>query len=182
MFLHNVLTMNKFAKLPLYLGLFVFVVAVLFSAIKVGERGNLTNQRSRATTSGASLSLKFTPPDLVSVVLNSEKEVAGVDVVVKFNKEKVAILPSTLRGSTAFSTTGGKVDSTNGTFAFTALAKTAVSSGIISSFNIQATKGNQLLGEINFVGGEGGSAVIDKATSANILTTTTGVNLSSSSK
>lgn len=174
--------MNKFVKLPLYLGLFVFVVAVLFSAIKVGERGNLTNQRSKASTNGASLSLKYTPPDLISVVLNSDKEVAGVDVVVKFNKEKVIVLPSTLRGSAAFSTTGGKVDSANGTFSFTALAKTAATLGIISSFNIQATKGNQLVGEINFVGGNDGSAVIDKATSANILTTTTGVNLNSPSK
>lgn len=174
--------MQRFAKLPLYLGLFVFVVAVLFSAIKVGERGNLTSQRSKATTSGANLSLKYTHPHLISVILNSDKEVAGVDVVLKFNKEQVVILPSTLSGSNSFSTTGGKVDEKSGTFTFSALAKTKVTSGIIASFNIKGARGGQVVGEINFLEGPDGSAVIESATKENILTSASGVNLSGSSK
>ncbi len=172
--------MKKFVKLPLYFGLFIFVAAILLSAIKVGEKGSITNQKSKASSAGASLSLKYTPPNLVSVLVNSEKEIAGVDAVIKFDKENISVLPSTLRGTTAFTTTGGKVDEKNGTFSFTALVKTKTASGIIASFDIKTL--GKPSGELSFVTGSEGSAVIEAATKENILTSTVGVNLSQPSK
>lgn len=178
-FLHNVFKMKSIAKLPLYLGIAVFVISVLFSAIKVGERGILTSQGVKATIPKASLSLNFSSPNMISVLLNAEKEVAGIDAVIKFESGKINILPSTLQAGNSFITSGGTVDRSQGTFSFSALAKSPVSTGIVANFKIVPSKNlDKVQSELKFVEGTDGTAVIDKSTSQNVLYETSGVKFS----
>lgn len=163
--------MRILTKLPLYLGLSIFVLAVLVSAVKVGERGGIVPNQSQATVAKATLTLRFTSPDLVSITLNSEKEVAGVDVEIKYEKDKLSILPSTLTGGPTFVTTGGNLEESAGTFSFSALAKEkSLTSGIVATFNIGPVNQSKSLDTtLQFNKGEGKTAVIDKVTGENIL-------------
>ncbi|MCL4339339.1 cohesin domain-containing protein [Patescibacteria group bacterium] len=173
--------MDRLNKLPLYMGLFIFVGAVLLSAVKVGsEKSALLVNRSNAAQSGAKLSLTFTKPNTVSVTLNSDSTVGGIDVVVKYDKSKLSILPSTLRaGSDSFITTGGIIDSNNGTFKFSALTKSGIKDGIVANFNV-VPNANQKEADTQLQlvpSGSGGSNVIDKATTQNILNSVNGVEM-----
>lgn len=167
-------------KLPLYLGLSVFVLTVLVSAIKVGERGGIVPNQSQATIAKAILTLRFSSPDFISVTLNSDKEVAGVDVTLNYDKDKLSILPSTLTGGPAFVTTGGNIEEATGEFSFSALAKEkSVTSGIVATFNISAkNKSEKIDATLQFIKGEGKTAVIDKTTGENILTRSDSLNIS----
>ena len=175
--------MKKFSKLPLYLGLSVLVMSVLISVIKVGQTGNLTSQRTKAAVSGSSLELKFTSPNTVNVLFNSDKAIKGADAVIKYDKNKFRILSSTLRSGPSFITTGGVIDEALGTFSFSALATKDVLAGIIANFKV-VTSGNlqQANGELTIQEGRGGSAVFDAKTVQNILNKTTGVKVNVVSK
>lgn len=168
------------------MGLFVFVGAVLLSAVKVGsEKSALLVNRSNAAQSGAKLSLTFTKPNTISVILNSDSTVGGIDVVVKYDKSKLSILPSTLRAvSDSFITTGGILDSNNGTFKFSALTKSDIKDGIVANFDVVPSANQK---EVNTQlqlasSGSGGSDVIDKATTQNILNSVNGVEISATAK
>lgn len=172
--------MKSFFKLPLYLGLAVLVVAVLISAIKIGNQQAFTSQRTRASVAGGSLILKYTSPDLVSVLLTSDKSVSGVDVTLKFNNE-VTVLPSSLSGGADFVTSGGDVDSQGYIFTFSAVAKKpAVTAGVVASFTVSPKSGNSANADLQF--DQKGSSVIDKATGQNILSQTQGVKFTVSKK
>lgn len=162
------------------MGLSVFVLAVLVSAVKVGERGIITSQQSQATAKKATLTLRFSSPDFISVTLNSDKEVAGVDVALNYDKDKLSILPSTLTGGPAFVTTGGNIEESIGEFSFSALAKEkSVTSGIVATFNISAkNKSEKIDTTLQFIKGKGKTAVIDKTTGENILTRADSLNIS----
>jgi hypothetical protein len=161
--------MKSLNKLPLYLGLSIFVFSVLVSAVKVGERNSLTSQQTRASASKATLELKFSTPDIVSVVLTSGKKIAGVDAVIKFDKNKLKILPSTLHGGSSFITAGGVIEEQKGLFSFSALAKEEVSSGIVANFNIAASTKSSVDSELHLLVGQDGSSVLEKTSLENIL-------------
>lgn len=169
--------MKTFYKLPFYAGLFVFVISVLFSAIKIGEKNFFVSQRAKAQVEGAILEMKFLPPNSVNVFLVSQKPVAGLDVVVKFEKDKVQILPSTLQGSSSFITSGGVVEEGNSSFSFSALPKGEGSAGLVASFAIRSVSDNFSPTKLVFLTGERGSAVLEKVTLKNILTETKGVEI-----
>lgn len=175
--------MKSFTKLPLYLGLAVLVFSVLMATVKVGQKQTLTDQRTKAAVTGVTLSLNFTPPNIVSVLLNSNAEVAGTDVTIKFDSSKLTILPSTLTASSSFITTGGKVDDKEGTFSFSALSKSkAVTSGLVSSFVVNAKNvSNSDSTELHFVTTDNQTAVIN-LNKQNILSQSTGVSLNLSTK
>lgn len=164
--------MNKFAKLPLYLGLTVFVFTVLFSAARLSGGGSVINQQSKATVNGAVLTARYSPTGIISLTVNSNTPIAGVDAVFKYEKNKIGILPSSLAGSPEFTTTGGEVDEGQSTFSFTALANqgSSVSSGIVATFGVKAT-GLQSGAVLQFVPGK--SSVIEKGSGRNILVSTT---------
>ncbi len=169
--------MKSFVKLPLYLGFFVFILSILVSAIKVGEQTAFSNQKTNASVSSASLSLKFTPPDLVSVILNSQKEVAGVDVLIRYEKDKVSISPSSLKNGSLFVTSGGQEDKSASTFLFSALAsRQDVKSGIVATFQVlPIVNWPDITTELSIVKGKNKSGVIDKASGEDILETVSGV-------
>ena len=171
--------MKSFSKLPLYLGIFVFVLSVIVSASTIGQRKSLTGQAIQATTAKANLSLIFTVPDLVGVVLKSDKEIAGVDIVIKYDKEKVMILPSTLTAGNSFITSGGTLEDEEGTFLFSALTKDIpVVSGVVATFNVQAKRENdQVETELQFERGEGKTSLIEKSTGSDILGEAQGTRL-----
>lgn len=167
--------MKSVAKLPLYLGLGVLVVAVIMSAVKLGNKQAFTNLNSRANVAGATLILKYTAPNLVSVLLTSEKQVSGVDVVVKYNGDKTTVLPSSLSAGTGFVTTGGVVDEGVNTFSFSALSKKVpVTNGVVATFAL-TPKGNisSAQADVQFV--ETGTMVVSKDLGQNILSQTQGV-------
>jgi len=176
--------MKSYSKLPLYLGLFVLVLSVLVSAVKVGEKQMIASQGARAKAGGASLSLNFSAPDLVGISLVSDKIIAGVDIVIKFDKNKVNILPSTLSGGSSFITSGGIIDEESGTFSFSALAKEEkLISPIVATFHVvPLVKSGSVESDMEFVDDEGKTQVLEKSTVSNILGTTTGVKFNLSAK
>lgn len=175
--------MKSFTKLPLYLGLAVLVFSVLMATVKVGQKQTLTDQRTKAAVTGATLSLNFTSPKLISVLLTSDAEVAGADVTIKFDSSKLSVLPSTLTAGPLFLTTGGIVNDKEGTFSFSALSKSkSVTSGIVASFEVNAKNvSNADSTELHFVTANSQTAVIN-LNKQNILSQSTGVTLNLSTK
>ena len=171
--------MRRFAKFPLYMGFSVLVVAVLYVSTQIGQQ-NAINKPSKASNTGANLSLLLTPPDLITVSMTSDKEVVGIDVVVRYEKEKVTILPSTLNGITPFIASGGVVDENSETFSFSAYNpnNSGVKSGMISKFNVRPNNPDQdLTSDLQFEVGEGQTAAIEPTGKINILNQSTGVNI-----
>lgn len=166
--------MKSVFKLPLYLGLMVLVVSILVSAVKVGNEQAFTSDKTRANISGASLIMKFTAPNLVSVLLTSEKEISGADVTVKYNGDKISILPSSLTAGPNLVTSGGNVDSKANTFSFSAVSqKMPVTSGIVASFTVISNEtGKTADADIQIVSSSTG--VYAKSGSENILSQTQG--------
>ncbi len=175
--------MTRLNKLPLYAGLAVFVIAVIVSSIKLGEKSSLTYNKTRASVAGSLLSLKFSQPDRISVTLNSDKEIVGADLVIKYDKNKVKILPSTLSGENTMALSGGVLDEAKGTFSFSILPKNPIKAGILASFKmIPANNLKKVDSELLIIEGTDGSAVLDQNTMSNILSATEKVQFSLSSK
>lgn len=134
--------MHIVKRLPLYMGLAVFVISVLFSVVKLGEQVSTSSNSVKATSATANLSLSFVSPNKISLMLTADKPVAGIDAVISFDKNKITVLPSTLKGSNVFTTSGGVVDNNEGNLSFAAIAsKSGVNSGIVATFNISPKPG-----------------------------------------
>lgn len=134
--------MHKVKKLPLYLGLSVLIISVLFSVVKLGEQVSISSNSVKATMAVANLKLSFISPDTISLTLTSDKPVAGIDAVISFDKNMVTVLPSTLKGSNVFTASGGVVDGNGGNLSFAAIAnKPAVTTGIVAVFKISPKPG-----------------------------------------
>lgn len=168
--------MKKLTKFPLYLGLSVFVVSVLVSAVTIGERTRLGIIGSQAAKDGAILALRFTPEDTISVELISEKPVEGIDVTLQYNPSNIDILSSTLTGLGSYITTGGVLDETSGTFAFSVIAgDDAPTTAVVAIFHVKhaqnITVENQktIVGQLDFVTSSLQTTVLEKTTHANIL-------------
>lgn len=159
--------MKALTRLPLYLGLFVFLLAVLVSSVKLSEKRSVSS-RIQAIAKGASLSMQFTKPDLVSVLVNSAVDIEGIDVAVGYDKDVISIYPSTLRASDRFFTTGGNLDSDNGEFIFSAIAKSQFRNGIVAQFNIGNKESNAVITRLEFLDKER-SAVFERGTGNNVL-------------
>jgi len=174
--------MKDFTKLPLYLGLAVLVFSVLISVIKVGNQQAFTSGKTKANVAGATLVLKYTAPDVVSVILTSDKEVSGVDVSVKYNGNQINILPSSLTPGPLFITSGGTATDKSNVFAFSAIAKnTPVTAAVVANFTVVPKEGlNTANGDIQF--DSVGTAVVAKNSRQNILSNTQGVKFTIYSK
>lgn len=170
--------MKNISRLPLYLGLSVLVFTILVSSVKIGQKVNLTRQDSLASVSAADLSLQFATPDKVSVLINSPIDVAGIDIVLKYDKDKFTILPSTLSSGDQFMTTGGKLDKEKGTFSFSAIAKSGIKNTIVATFSVRSlTPKINTIGGLIYVTGPGKTSVLEKKNRQNILGKATGVNI-----
>lgn len=166
---------RSFIRLPLYLGLAVMVASVLISAMTVGQRGSITSLKSRASSTDASLSLRFVSPNMINISLVSQKPIAGIDVALQYDKDKVTVMPSTLTSGPSFTTTGGIADETNGTFSFSAIARNpSVSSGIVATFQV-VPKQTSVDALFQFVETAGKTAVLDQASGNTMTVTTEGV-------
>lgn len=129
--------MKSFTRLPLYLGIGVFVLSVILTGTTISDRNYLSRIKSQAGQNTAAVSLVYSKPDLVSVVVNSPEIVEGVDVTLSFDPSSLEILTSTLFAGPSFTTTGGEV-SIDGEFTFSAVAyqSSAVKSGVVATFQI----------------------------------------------
>lgn len=176
--------MKSTAKLPLYLGLSVFVISVLISAIKIGNQQVFNSGKTRANITDASLVLKYTPPNLVSIIATSQSNISGADIVLKFDGDKIVILPSTLSGGPSFVTSGGNVDQKAGTFSFSAIVKKSFStSEVVASFTVEPLENLNIAdADIQFKGVGSTTTVIDKSSGQNILNQAQGVKFTLSAK
>lgn len=160
-----------FSKMPLYLGLSVFVLSVLVSVITISDKNAVTNQTIKASVKSAKLSLVYNSPDLISVIVNSEKAIAGADVVLKYDREKIEIIPSSLVPGGDFSSTGGLIDENSGDFIFSVISSgDNVMSAVVATFKIKPKEGVAGI-EINisFETADEQTAVISKLENDNIL-------------
>ncbi len=170
--------MKNISRLPLYLGLSVLVLSVLVTSVTVGQKRNLALQRSQATSSTANLNLQFTSPRTVSVLINSPVDVSGIDIVIKYDKDKFTILPSSLSSGDQLITTGGKLDKVNGTFTFSAIAKGSVKNTIAASFTVRSlTPKVNTSGSLFFETGSDKTAVLEKTSGQNILGNANSINI-----
>lgn len=156
----------------------MLIFTILVSSVKIGQKVNLTRQDSLASVSAADLSLQFTTPDKVSVLINSPIDVAGIDITLKYDKDKFTILPSTLSSGDQFMTTGGKLDKEKGTFSFSAIAKSGIKNTIVAAFSVRSlTPKINTSGSLIYVTGPGKTSVLEKKNRQNILGKATGVNI-----
>lgn len=156
----------------------VLVLSVLVTSVTIGQKRNLTKQLSQASSTTAKLSLQFTSPGKVNVLINSPIEVSGMDIVIKYDKNKFTILPSSLSSEDQFITTGGRLDELNGTFTFSEIAKGSIKNTIAASFTVRSlTPKVNTSGSLFFDTGSDKTAVLEKTSGQNILGEATGVNI-----
>lgn len=168
--------MKFYTRVPFYLGLVVLVGSILTSAVTLGQRRNLTYQRSKAAAGEANLSLSFSPPNLVSVYVTGESEIAGVDVAIKYNSQEVSLLPSSLTAGPGFITSGAIINEGNDIFSFSALPnKTGITAAVVATFNAQVKGNSKKETNLRFVLEKEQTAIWEKASNNNILTNATGV-------
>lgn len=168
--------MKALTKLPLYLGLFVFLLSVLVSSVKLSEKRTVSS-RIQATGKGVSLSMQFTKPDLITIFVNSAVDIEGIDVAIGYDEDVISIYPSTLQASDQFFTTGGNLDSDNGQFIFSAIAKSQVSNGLVGQFHIGKKQNmTAVTTKLEFLD-KGQSAVFEKGTGNNILENLTPIDI-----
>lgn len=147
-------------KLPLYLGLSIFVISILISAVKIGERNSIADIGSRAAVNGPNLSMAVTSEKIVNVVISSPIAVSGMDIAIKYNTSDLRILPSTLKAGSNFSISGGIADN-EGNFSFSAIAKNKIrSEGIVASFETAKINRNISSALLEFAEGTGKTAVL----------------------
>lgn len=176
--------MKSAVKLPLYLGFAVFILSVIVSAVKIGNQQVFNSNKSQASTTSANLSLKYTSPHLVSIILTSQSAVAGADIVLKFNGDKITILPSSLSGGESYITSGGVVEEGTSTFSFSAIAKKESStSDVVASFEVKPQISSKSVeADIQFSGVGSTTTVIEKISRQNILDQAQGLKFTLSAK
>lgn len=167
--------MKALHKFPLYLGLFSLVVSLLVSAVRIGENRSVTTTQTKASLVISGLQLYFNSPNLITVIVSSDTEIAGIDVTLKFDPDKIRILPSTLTSSN-FIATGGIVSAENNDFSFTLTQPLIpIKSGIIASFEVEPNKNFASETQIQFVTTDDKTGIYTNDSIINILRDTKGV-------
>jgi hypothetical protein len=163
--------MERFKRIPFYTGVAALVLAVLVTSVQIGTKGQLTQTETNATQSQAVLSFQFTNPDIITLLVSSDVPVAGIDVVIGFEKEKVQILPSTLTAGPHFTATGAVVSADGSTFSFSAIPQEGeTASGIVAQFHVAPkVSGASTSSALSILKGTDLSAVLEKSTLTNIL-------------
>lgn len=133
---------NFFVKLPLYLGISVFVLTVVVSSVTIGERGSVFTANLKAKNDLPKLSLIYTQPQSITLSLVGSQKIKGLDLVLKYEPGVIEILPSTLSGFSQNFLTGGETDPAAGTFTFSALSEPDdFQNNLIASFKINVSTG-----------------------------------------
>jgi len=164
------------SRIPLFIGIAVFIIAILVSAVKIGQNRSLTSENVKANVSGAELSLQYIAPETVSVILNTAKTVSGVDVWITLSPRDLEVLPSTLQAGSGYITSGGTYDQTNQSFVFSAIRAGEAQSQIVATFQLgPKARIASIDGVMDFNKTDGNTSVIEKDSGADILVKTTGV-------
>lgn len=166
--------MKRFKNLPLIGGFIVLVLSVIVSSVQIGTKGQLTTGSIQAQYAQSLLSLQYTAPDLITVLVTSQKTIAGVDVVIGFDNKKIQILPSTLTSGAHMTTSGAHIDEATSVFRFSALPlDNTVTNGIVGQFRIAPlTDENSLSTTLTILNGPDQSGVFESNTITNILSNT----------
>lgn len=167
--------MKAIFKFPLYLGIFIFIFSTIISTVTVSQKRNIGRVEIGATNSIAKLYLRFVPPRIISVEMNSTVDVVGVDVGLKYNPSHIRILPSTLT-STSFITTGGVNDDVKGIYTFSAINENPLKAAVVATFQIDARSGYKGRSEIEFDNITSVNSIIGENSNGNILNETKGIS------
>ena len=168
-------------KLPLYVGLSVFIVSVLISTVVLGEQVFVGRKLVEAEEESSEIALVYTPPNLVGVVMTSNSEVYSIGFTLRFDPEKFFIDQSTFYPNPAFSLYYKIVDNEKGIARLRlTVKKKGVKSAVVASFAVQPVnyKGPFSSTISLLESSEDSTFVISKETDKNILTSTEGVELS----
>ena len=168
--------MKALHRFPLYLGLFSLVISILVTAIRIGESRSVTTTQSQADLNISGMRLYFNSPNLITVIASSDTEIAGIDVTLNFDPDKIRILPSTLTSGN-FIVTGGIASAQNDEFSFALTQpQNPIKSGIIASFEVEPIQSNVSETQMQFVTTDDKTGVYTNGSNINILKDTIGVN------
>ncbi len=129
--------MKLLIRLPIFIGIFIFVLSVLITTIKVGEGRSIANLSGMAKGSGASISMTYISPDTINIIMQSSDSVKGIDLALIYDSNLLRILPTTLEGGEGFQLTGGRNFEDEGRFVFSAIPVSEKLSGLVASFKIK---------------------------------------------
>lgn len=162
---------NPILKLPLYLGLGIFILTVLVTGFKIGDNKSIASLLTRANKNGAVLSMQNISSSDVSILLTSVKEVSGLDVAIRIEPYGVKPLVSTLSPGPGFAISGGSYDDATSEFTFSALRKEDEPVGdVVASFSIGgAVPSSGLMVDLSFVTGGSKTVVLEKSSGKDIL-------------
>lgn len=165
---------NPILKLPLYLGLGVFILTVLMTGFKLGDNKSVASLLTRANVSGATLSMQSISSNTVSVLLTSTKEVSGLDVSIYIQPREVKALTSTLTPGPGYALSGGSYDENTQIFSFSALKKTGeTSTDLVATFNLGGSVPlSGLTTDLSFVTESNKTVVLEKGTGTDVLVST----------
>lgn len=167
---------NKITKIPLYLGLAIFVFSILLTSVRVGENQKMARIESQAEQKeGTKLSLKFIPPEIISVVIKADVDVKEVDSFIKYDPRVINIISDSLVSGPAYSITGSNNDQDKGIFSFTATAQGGIKTEIVANFKVEPKIENTKEIILKFITGADGTYVYGGETFSNILTSAEGV-------
>lgn len=168
--------MNPVHRMPLYLGLAVFIIAILVSAVKIGQSRSLSQLGARAGIAPYSLRLTHTENGWVSVLLNVDRPVAGVDVSIRIPSLDATILPSSLAAGPGYIVSGGSFDEATRHFTFSAVAIGENQTGLVAKFQTgPMMRVENIPVELEFDTSEGATEVIERTTGNSLDVSTQGV-------
>lgn len=153
-------------KIPLYSGLFMFVLSVLVWGSVMGQKTYVSYRSAQATVEAASLVLRYTEPDLVSVEVQSNAPISNLHTTLRYDPAVLAFPDSALAGS-VFTLQDETAE--DGEISFVAIpTKESVSSGIVATFRITRINQSQS-SDVVFVQNEENTAVFSRKTGQNVL-------------
>jgi hypothetical protein len=163
---------SPFIKLPLYLGLALFMMTVLLTGTKLGDNKSLTSLFTKANEEGAALSLQSLAGDSVAVFVDTKKEVSGMDITLKIEPKGIHVIPSTLVSGPGYAVSGGTMDPDTNTFSFSALRKPEEgATSYVATFKLEGIGGvwSGLTADMSYVLDNDATVVLEKSTGKNIL-------------
>lgn len=176
--IHNE-TMKQLTRLPLYLGLIIFIFSVVLSGMKLGENNAAVTNTTNANQSGAVLTSRFVSPNLINVSFNSKKDVSEIYITFHYDKDMISVVPSSLSPGPSFNLKENIIDNDNGYFRFDAVTSlNNQKSGLVASFKI-IPKNNLTTGKtaISFITGNHATFVTDYVTGGDVLLNTEDVTI-----
>lgn len=135
-------------KLPLYIGMGVLTLSLLFAAFSVSQKASPTRMESSANVSRATLSLNPTEGNFkigdsidMAVTLTSGSPAGGADIIIKYDKNKISIDGTSVIAGNLFNMAKSEISSGDGLLTTTLIAKNTAGekNAILETFKLKVT-------------------------------------------